>query len=168
MSESSRVGFGPRLGAYLIDGVLAGIIGAVLGTIAGASLGALFFGDGDMGPLAAVIGGALGTVAGMFLAYIIFMIMEGLTGQTPGKMILKIQVKNQDGSQAGTGALMLRALLKNINYVLSILAGVTGVLLLASIGQLGGLVIFIGCFFVLGAKKQAIHDLIGKTAVYKK
>ncbi|MBL6869106.1 MAG: RDD family protein, partial [Flavobacteriales bacterium] len=31
-----------------------------------------------------------------------------------------------------------------------------------------GFIIFIGCFFVLGEKKQALHDIICKTAVYKK
>ena len=41
-------------------------------------------------------------------------------------------------------------------------------LLKYTVGQVWGLVIFIGCFFVLGAKRQAIHDLIAKTAVFKK
>ena len=168
MSDSGRVGFGPRLGAFLIDGVLGGILGSVIGMVAGASIAGLFFAGGDMGPLGAAIGGALGSVAGMFLMFIVFMIMEALTGQSPGKMILKIKIKNEGGSDAGTGALVMRALLKNINYVMSLLAGVTGILVLASIGSLAGLVIIIGCFIVLGAKKQSIHDMISKTAVYKK
>lgn len=168
MSDSGRVGFGPRLGAYLIDGVLGGIIGSIIGMVAGASVAGLFFAGDDLGPLAAIIGGALGTIAGMFLMFIVFMIMEALTGQSPGKMILKIKIKNADGSDASASSLLIRALLKNINYVMSLLAGITGILVLASVGSLGGLVIFIGCFIVLGAKKQSIHDMLSKTAVYKK
>jgi uncharacterized RDD family membrane protein YckC len=30
------------------------------------------------------------------------------------------------------------------------------------------LVFFFGCFAALGDKRQALHDIIGKTAVYKK
>jgi hypothetical protein len=33
---------------------------------------------------------------------------------------------------------------------------------------LGGIAIFIGCFFVLGAAHQAFHDMIAKTAVYRR
>jgi hypothetical protein len=39
---------------------------------------------------------------------------------------------------------------------------------LATLGNLGGLVIFVGCFFVLGMKRQAFHDMIMGTAVYPK
>ena len=168
MSDNEKIGFGKRLGAYLLDAVLAGILGAVPGMVAGASLAAMFFPGDYLGSLTSIIGGALGTVACVFLMYVVFMLIEGFTGATPGKMILGLKVKNADGSDAGIGFLLLRAVLKNISYVAFILAGLTGVRVLMSVGNIGGLVIFIGCFFVLGAKKQAIHDLIGKTAVFKK
>jgi len=176
MSNEERIGFGTRLGAYLIDAVLAGIVGAIVGAIAGSAIAGLFFSSAGMsgemgaeaGALGGVIGGAIGTVAGSMLAYIAFLVMEGLLGQTPGKMILKIQIKNQDGSNASTGTLMVRAALKNIYYVMALLAGVTGLYFLLLVGQLGALAIFIGCFFVLGEKKQSFHDLAAKTAVYKK
>lgn len=170
MSDDERISFGKRLGAYLLDFVLASILGAVLGMVAGASLAALFFpgGDMDMGPLTSWIGGAIGTVAGMALMIVVFMLIEGFTGATPGKMILGIKVKNADGSDAGMGSLLLRTVLKNISVVMPVLAGVTGVAILGQIGSYGGLAIFVGCFFVLGAKRQAFHDMIGKTAVYKK
>ena len=89
-------------------------------------------------------------------------------GQTPGKMILGIKIKNQDGSNAGIGPLLIRALVKNINWVMTILLALTSVGILGTIGNYGGLAIFIGCFFVLGAKKQGFHDMITKTCVYSK
>ena len=38
-----RIGFGKRLGAYLLDLIVSGIIGAVIGIFAGTTLAALFF-----------------------------------------------------------------------------------------------------------------------------
>jgi len=62
----------------------------------------------------------------------------------------------------------VRALLKYSGTILALLAGVTSVAILGTIGSIAGLIIFIGCFFVLGDKRQAIHDLVAKTAVFKK
>lgn len=177
-NNSGRVGFGPRLGAYLIDMVFNGIVGSIIGGALGATLTGIFFGsqaatgtaEGDamVGGIGAMLGGMIGTIAGIYLMSLILFIMEGITGQTPGKMLLKLKNKNEDGAAAGAGALWTRALLKYIGAIMALLAGVTGVAIIGTIGSLAGFIIFIGCFFVLGQKRQAIHDLIAKTAVYKK
>jgi hypothetical protein len=75
-------------------------------------------------------------------------------------------VGNQDGTKASVGQLLERYALKNCNFLLSLLAAFTGVHVLKTIGTLGGLAIFIGCFFVLSSGRQAFHDMIAKTAVY--
>jgi len=172
MSESSRIGFGSRLGAAIIDAILAIVLGMGLGAVGGAALGGMMGagdGGGDLGMGLGAIGGFLaGAMVGMPLVYVVFILMEAFMGQTPGKMILGIKIKNQDGSNAGTGTLLIRALLKNINWVMTILFALTSVAILATLGQYMGFAIFIGCFFVLGAKKQGFHDMIGKTAVFKK
>ena len=41
-------------------------------------------------------------------------------------------------------------------------------MVLYRVGQIGGLIIFVGCFFTLGMKKQAFHDMIMHTAVFPK
>ena len=38
MEMEGRIGFGPRLGAYLIDGVVMGIVGSVVGSVIGGVL----------------------------------------------------------------------------------------------------------------------------------
>ncbi|MDT8413614.1 MAG: RDD family protein [Vicingaceae bacterium] len=177
-NNSDRVGFGPRLGAYLIDMVFNGIVGSIIGGALGATLTGIFFGsqaatgtaEGDamVGGIGAMLGGMIGTIAGIYLMSLILFIMEGITGQTPGKMLLKLKNKNEDGAAAGASALWTRALLKYIGAIMALLAGVTGVAIIGTIGSLAGFIIFIGCFFVLGQKRQAIHDLIAKTAVFKK
>ncbi len=175
---AERTGFGRRLGAYILDIIIAYAVGAGIGMVAGATLLGLFGmgmaeGGGSeaeamMGGLGAMIGGALGAMAGMYLMYIIFLLLEAFMGQTPGKMILGIKIANADGTQAGVGKLLLRAVLKNIYYAMALLAGITGIGALMMVGTVGSVIIFIGCFVVLGAARQAFHDMIAKTAVYKK
>jgi len=175
-----RIGFGKRLGAYLLDIVIAGAGGFAIGIFAGTALAALFFAtearagegmeeaDAMAGGMAGIIGGFAGTLAGMMLIFLIIMLMEAFTGQTFGKMILGIKNGNNDGSAAGMGALLTRAGLKYIYTIMAVLAGITGVELLGTIGSIAGLIVFIGMFFVLGEKKQGFHDMLAKTAVYNK
>jgi uncharacterized RDD family membrane protein YckC len=174
-----RIGFGRRLGAYLLDIVVAGIGGGVIGMFAGAGLTALFFASAEMdeamegaeeagGAIVAVMGGMLGTLAGMMLIFLAIMVLEALTGQTIGKMILGIKNGDEDGGQASTGKLATRALVKYISYVMTLLAGITGVAMIGTVGSLLGFAVFIGFFFILGEKKQGFHDMIAKTAVFNK
>lgn len=37
----------------------------------------------------------------------------------------------------------------------------------SSLGGLAGLVVGVGCFLVLGTARQALHDMVAKTAVFK-
>jgi len=177
-SSPERIGFGKRLGAYILDIVAAGIGGGIIGVFAGTALAALFFatemgegmdeaealGGGIMG----IIGGALGTIAGMMLVILLIMLLEAFTGQTIGKMILGIKNGNQDGTPSSTGTLITRAAIKYIGTIMAVLAGITGISMIGSLGSLAGLIVFIGFFFILGDKKQGFHDMIAKTAVFNK
>ena len=173
-----RIGFGRRLGAYLLDIVVALIGGGVIGMFAGAGLTALFFAS-EMnegmeeaealgGGVVALLGGFLGTIAGMMLIFLFIMLLEAFTGQTVGKMILGIKNGDEDGAAAGSGKLITRAAIKYIGTILALVAGLTGVIMIGTIGQLLGFAVFIGFFFILGEKKQGFHDMIAKTAVYNK
>ena len=77
------------------------------------------------------------------------------------------KIANQDGTNATTNILFLRTFLKNISSVLSLIAIILAIPLVKTIGSFFGFIIFIGCFFALGSNKQAIHDMIAKTAVFK-
>ena len=173
-----RIGFGRRLGAYLLDVVVAGVGGGVIGMFAGAGLTALFFAS-EMnegmeeaealgGGMVALLGGMLGTIAGMMLIFLFIMLLEAITGQTVGKMMLGIKNGDEDGAAASAGKLITRAGIKYIGTILALVAGLTGVIMIGTIGQLLGFAVFIGFFFILGEKKQGFHDMIAKTAVYNK
>jgi uncharacterized RDD family membrane protein YckC len=136
----------------------------VLGIYAGAAMAAFlleFFYDeaqletiqaGFSGEIAASIIALVASLAGIAFTSIFFYVLEGFTGQTPGKMILGITVANMNGEKATIDKLLLRAFIKITGSFVGII----------------GLIIFVGCFLVLGEKKQALHDIICKTAVYKK
>lgn len=171
-----RIDFGKRLGAYILDAIFNLVGGIIIGLIAGATLAAYFFndlsvnmGEDDIGGLIiGVIGGMLGTIAGMLITAALNILLEALTGQSIGKMILGIINRNEDGSIANTLTLMLRAAIKYISTTMFILFLITGESSLIGIGQFAGFVVFIGFFFILGEKKQGFHDMISKTAVYDK
>ena len=162
--EIERVGFGKRLGSSLLDFIISLLPGIVLGIYAGAAMAAFlleFFYDeaqletiqaGFSGEIAASIIALVASLAGIAFTSIFFYVLEGFTGQTPGKMILGITVANMNGEKATIDKLLLRAFIKIIGSFFGII----------------GFIIFIGCFLVLGEKKQALHDIICKTAVYKK
>jgi uncharacterized RDD family membrane protein YckC len=171
----NRIGFGKRLGAMVLDiilcGVLVGVLGGVVGGMLGLGAGSLAAGQGDAAA-GAMSGAALGAMMGMIAAAAVigcvYFLVEGFTGYTLGKLILGIRVANADGSQAPVSTLLARWALKNINFVLTVVALLTGVELIRMLGNVGGLVIFVGCFLVLGVSKQALHDRIVNTAVYPK
>ncbi len=173
---NERIGFGLRLGAYLIDTIviwiIGGILGFVLGGVLGVGVGATAGAGGSdeaaqAAALAGVMGAIVGTVIGVGIASIGWIAWEGLTGQALGKMLLKIRIKTEDGSKAGTDKLLTRAAVKYSPSILSLIGGLTKVSAISSLGNLAGLVIFIGCLMVLGQKRQAIHDMVAKTAVFK-
>ncbi len=171
-----RIDLGKRLGAYVLDGIFISIGGVIIGLIAGATLSAYFFddinvqyGQDDIGGLIiGVIGGMLGVIAGILLTAALNILLEALTGQSIGKMMLGIINRNEDGSIANAMTLMLRAAIKYISTFMFVLFIMTEEVVLIGIGQIAGFVVFIGFFFILGDKKQGFHDMISKTAVFNK
>ena len=83
-------------------------------------------------------------------------------------MILGLKIANQDGTAANISTYMIRWAVKNSGNLLQAIAGLVGIKIIATIGSLAGLAILVGCFFVLGANRQAFQDMAAKTAVFKK
>jgi len=178
-----RKGFGPRLGALILDIIIAVVCGAVIAAAFGPALGKLV-GAEEMAAEAmkdvpaeaaegaafagSIMSGAIGTILAMIITFMLYGLIEAFTGASPGKMILGMKIANPDATPASVGKLFGRYAVKNGNSILSFLGYVAGVAALGKIGGLWGLAVFIGCFFALGGSKQALHDIIVKTAVYPK
>jgi uncharacterized RDD family membrane protein YckC len=173
-----RVGFGPRLIAALIDAaivmvlaiVFGGMVGGLLGLGVGAAIGA--GGDSDSAAVGGAAGALLGALGGFTIGIAVFgflySLIEGLTGASPGKMVLKLKVGTEGGQHATVQVYLTRWAVKYSGQLLGFLAIITGITIISTLGSLASLVIFVGCFLVLGTNRQAIHDMAAKTAVYNK
>ncbi|MCY3020774.1 MAG: RDD family protein [Planctomycetota bacterium] len=139
--------------------------GAILGGLVGAEMH-----DADRGKgIAAgcLIGAAAGFALGVALVSPLYSLWEGLTGAAAGKRFLGIMIANADGSRASVLRLMGRYLIKKSYVILLLMGLVLGSSGLRGLCALAGLAIFAGCFFVLSAHRQALHDKLARTAVFK-
>lgn len=173
--ETTRIGFGRRLGAYVLDMVFIIGLGYILANLSGDWLENFVdfskFNEQQLSALEASdtmwLWSVLIPVSTAIMGFI-YSLMEGFLGYTIGKLILGIQIGNQDATKANTSKLMARFALKNIGNIFALIGMATLISTVGVIGQVLGIVVVIGCFFVLGEKKLAFHDMIAKTAVYYK
>ena len=177
-----RVGFGPRLLVSLIDALIMLTILPIIAWSLASTKAADFFIQKGMDALKAdenameMIEKTMGEYFNFYLILIalittfsiVYNLIEGFFGASPGKMIMGLQVANADGSKGDINLYMKRWFIKNANAVLVIINLIVANAVLESIASIIGMVIFFGCFAVLGNKKQALHDTIANTAVFKK
>ncbi len=167
----SRIGFGSRLSALIIDGIISSIGGIVLGVFFGKMLVNIFSSgrglNSEVAQAAGVIGTILGVVYGLAIFGLLYGLIEAITGASPGKRLIKVIIRNVDGAKASIVALFLRFAIKNVASILSLIGGFLGLSFLSAVSGFAGIVVFIGCFFALSSRKQALHDMIVKTAVYR-
>ena len=157
-----RVGFGPRLLALIIDAVIIFIVVGIIGALSGSGKNidpqefSSIFSDPSrfMNPVQIII-------------VLLYTSMEFLLAATPGKMISKMKMKGASGIHAALPVLLTRWVIKQSANILSFVFIITHIQFIWVLQSLAGLVIFIGCFFALGKNKQALHDRLAKTGVYK-
>jgi len=79
-----------------------------------------------------------------------------------------IKIGSDSQSSASTIALIKRYIFKHSSSLISAFVTVTSIMMLGFLSTLATFIIFIGCFFVLGQRKQAFHDMFARTAVFYK
>jgi uncharacterized RDD family membrane protein YckC len=162
-ATAGRIGFSRRVGAFAIDLIIIWILTSIAEYITGEK------GTSDrsslhhLSDLTRLMAGVGVVVSSLQLLYCL---IEGLTGASPGKMILKMQIRDANGAVAATGTLILRMVVKQVKVVTTFLVALTGSQLLTVVGLAGGVIVVIGCFLALGAARQALHDKIVQTAVF--
>ncbi len=173
-----RVGFGTRLGAAVIDWVIVSIISIVILYMTNFFELAIELGnqisenirDADMiAELTEKF--TLENIQFFVLLYLIKLVyyfLEVLNGASLGKMILGIQIANANRTFADFKVLLNRYLIKHSDTILNVLATLTFISILDLLSFIAAIVIFIGFLFVLADQRQALHDMIAKTAVYYK
>ncbi len=166
-NSNERIGFRLRANAWLLDGIVICVGGFFMGGLIGGALGSA----GGSSPDALVGGflaGVLGSIIGMAVLANALMVWETATGAALGKLCFGMKIMLADGSPASPKQLLIRSLVKYNGMVLVLVGAITSVQTLGSLAQLGNLVAFIGCFLALGGEKQALHDKVAGTAVYRK
>lgn len=151
-TANQRQGFGIRFGAAFVDALIAGIPAGILTAIGGEKFGP-FLGA------AAILG---------------YTSLEIFKAATPGKMIFKLRITSEDGTEASGDALFKRWVIKQVPNCLRF---VTALFLLISLGGIAALfnwvTIFAGigyvvsCCLTLRPDRQALHDTMSHTAVFR-
>lgn len=170
-----RVGFGKRLLAYLLDVLIFCAIFFVVLTIftdITNEINILFKMSNDLSSLDAIeeftniIENTMIPIS--LLLGVIYYSTEVFFAASPGKKIVGICIGSDNNKAANIKQLLLRFLIKNISTVFSVLYISTKFNFFNLLGTFLGLVVSIGFFGVLFERKQALHDILAKTAVYEK
>lgn len=130
---------GRRIVAALLDILLLGMVFVLLGIITG--------GAHSGSSSASVTLGAGGTVVFFVIVGTYYFGCESTTGQTIGKRLVGIRVKNDDGTPASTRGVAIRTILRIVD-VLPLLYLVGFVVMMAT-----------------GVRRQRVGDLAGRTIV---
>jgi uncharacterized RDD family membrane protein YckC len=134
------VGFGPRLLATVIDGVVLIAISLIVAALVGTILTVLeFYAPGDRLPV-----DALTILSGVVISVIYYCSAWARSGQTLGKSVVGNKVVSADGGEITWGS----ALVRYIGYIVNTL--------LLSIGFL---------WLVFDKKRQGWHDKLARTYV---
>lgn len=145
-----------RVVALLIDGVILWVVNFILSLVLGGALN--FASEPTFNPETGQIEGGSGFFVGLILGNLILLLVGvayyvffngGEKGQTPGKMVMKIQVRDEaTGGPAGYGKAALRYIVGAVLFLLCFIPGVVDML-----------------FPLWDPKRQTLHDKAANTLV---
>lgn len=171
-----RIGIGPRAGAFLLDSFFLAVVVSILVSIFLPEHMGVF----TRGQYLDVLTGAGGAPSkellhsvwriSSFMTHIsmLYMLIEGFAGATPGKMILGLKIARPDGSPGDQALFLTRYLVKNSPSLLSLLAVTLNFNFLGQISTFVGMLVLFGALMMLSPERQALHDRIAHTAVFRR
>jgi uncharacterized RDD family membrane protein YckC len=154
--STELAGLGARLGATLLDGLIAGLLVYVpfIIYIAASGVPGLTGANGQFDPMAFVRSGALlALLPGMAIYAAITIWLVARNGQTIGKKLLGIKVVRTSGEKAGLG---------RIFWLRNVVLGVIG-----AIPIVGGIVALVDILLIFRESRKCLHDQIADTIVIK-
>lgn len=162
-----RVGFGRRLGAFVIDMVISYLLISVVN--------ALFFDEKalesimeNQNNLEIVKPYLMDILSITFIITLLYYVSEVFFGFSIGKLILKLRIASEDRTEPSTIKLLSRYFIKYSFPILALISILIESQLLTYLSVIGLLLFIFGSFLTLGAKRQALHDKLSSTAVYFK
>jgi uncharacterized RDD family membrane protein YckC len=153
--------------ATIIDIVSIGMLSLIVGMF----IGSLYLSNNEDGFRNAMFGEATPFVSGTMFAvpplYVMWTVWEGVTGAALGKLALGIKIMCDNGRPAALGRLLLRSTVKHAGNLLMFAIPLTHIEALAWPGAVLSWTVRVGFFLVLCEPRQAIHDIVVGTAVYR-
>lgn len=177
------ISFTARCGAFLLDVFLisvltvgtiwiCGLAAATDGGVFAAGLSHVLGARPEHSLVFGVLGSLIGTLAGLLLGWTLyciyalaFILVETLTSMTPAKYLLGLRVRRRDGTPASRAQLLLRGVLQDGGSILWLLS-FTGFPFVALMWP-WMFITLVGCFLCLTPRRQALHDRLSGTAVFK-
>jgi RDD family len=165
-----RVGFRRRVPAALLDLAAIALLSIFWGPWIGFRLGLAT--AGGLGPGAGGI--IVAATAGTLLIALLWFGTEAIWGWTPGKRLLGIQIGTDEGFAAQRSRMALRWSIKSAPLLLALFALLLSLLApgvgrwLDLLAHLCALVVVGGCLLIYGSHRQALHDMLAHTAVYRR
>ncbi len=164
----NRVGFGKRFLAYFIDNFIIALLVMLYMILSGTLAEIVSLASSNTVEILDLFEHAKqielpGTIIGL-----IYFSTELFFAFSIGKLTLGIRIGSENAENAQFSSLAVRYIVKNISNIVSIATAITGFFLFGILGSLLGFLVIIGCFFVLGQKRQAFQDMLAKTAVFMK
>jgi len=147
--STAREGFMLRFCAGLIDGAFCFVPGFILTLLVTKMAGQWF---------AAVF---------VTLAYLGYSSLEIFKAATPGKMLLKLKITNEDGSAADRKTLIKRWAIKQIPQFANFVAAVTAIAIFGWFTTFCVIGYVISCCLTFRPERQALHDTFAHTAVFR-
>jgi uncharacterized RDD family membrane protein YckC len=165
--DTYRAGFGIRLAAALLDYLFIGIIFIIVLLSTGLISEYQYVFEDILTHPELVEDFTKAIMPYVFIVYFMYFSLEIVLSASLGKIILRLRIAQEDRKQAGYDKLTLRFIFKHSDNILQLIAFIGAITLFDTIASICGIVIIVGFFFVLSPKRQAFHDSLSKTAVFK-
>lgn len=164
-----RIGLLPRLGAFFIDLILVSIIFNLLGITdqITAQMGLPGSEQLSLVETMKALFANTGLAVSIFSFYLFYWMLEAIVAATPGKMLLGLQIAEQNGTEAPSGQLWRRYLIKHSHHFAMIAALLLKEDLFLELSNILFMILF-GSYLALAGRRQTIYDVLAKTAVFKK
>jgi len=181
--EYLRVGFGKRLLAVVLDGIMmVALIFALAMVLVNLGVRTSMISSEEIDQLYGVytmlgipesqIDYILEIVQSMSFTSVIvgllYSMIELAIGSSPGKLVFGLKIAHADGRRGNVALFAKRWAVKHISSLLNFIALLPALAFFDYIAGFASFVIFIGCFFALGEARMALHDRVAQTAVFHK
>lgn len=163
-----RVGFGPRLGAALLDIGFTFSLLMIVMIITGVLQEFTYVLDNIINDTSLFDKFLQAILPLSFIVTFMYYAFEIIFAATPGKMILGLKIVDENMHEASVNKLAMRFLYKHLSTILSLIAFLLTIESLDIVASIVTFIIWGGFLYTLSPKRQGVHDLLAGTIVLRR